>query len=157
MTTRLRDEVQTRLRSIESRLIELAERRRSMRERIARIDICAPVASTVYGLQGIRHGAAVRPAEAVLTIAPKGRALIVPARVPVVAIHEVTPGQATTVNSRACVQWTAPDIFGTVTRISADTFVDEATAQAFYRAGIALPQDELAKLGQVTPAPGMPV
>jgi len=157
LDTRLREEAQTALRDIEAREIELAERRRRLRDRIVRLDVRAPVAGTVYGLQVFGPGAVLRPADPVLSIVPDGRPLIVTARVPVVAIDEVTPGQVTTVKFPAFDQRTMPDVMGTVTRLSADAFVDQATQQAFYRAEITLSQDELAKLGEVTLVPGMPV
>lgn len=155
--TRLREEAQTDLRDIEAREIELAERRRSLHDRIERLDVRAPVAGTVYGLQVFGPGAVLRPADPVLSIVPAGRPLIVTARVPVVAIDEVTPGQTTTVKFPAFDQRTTPDVLGTVTRLSADAFVDQNTRQAFYRAEITLPPEELAKLGQATLVPGMPV
>ena len=157
LDTRLREEAQTSLRDIEAREIELAERRRSLHDRIARLDIRSPVAGTVYGLQVFGPGAVLRPADPVLSIVPEGRPLIITARVPVVAIDEVTPGQATTVKFPAFDQRTMPDVMGTVTRLSADAFVDQTTQQAFYRAEIMLSQDELAKLGTVNLVPGMPV
>ena len=157
LDTRLREEAQTSLRDIEARESELSETRRSLRDRIARLDVRAPVAGTVYGLQVFGPGAVLRPADPVLSIVPDGRPLIITARVPVVAIDEVTPGQETTVKFPAFDQRTMPDVLGTVTRLSADAFVDQATQQSFYRAEITLSQDELAKLGAVTLLPGMPV
>jgi HlyD family secretion protein len=157
LDTRRREEAQTSLRDIEAREIELAERRRSLRERIDRLEIRAPVAGTVYGLQVFGPGAVLRPADPVLSIVPDGRPLIITARVPVVAIDEVTPGQSTTVKFPAFDQRTMPDVIGTVTRLSADAFIDDTTRQAFYRAEITLAEDELAKLGDVALVPGMPV
>lgn len=154
---RLREEAQTSLRDIEARESELAETRRSLRDRIARLEVRAPVAGTVYGLQVFGPGAVLRPADPVLSLVPDGRPLIITARVPVVAIDEVMPGQETTVKFPAFDQRTMPDVLGTVTRLSADAFVDQTTQQSFYRAEITLSQDELAKLGAVTLLPGMPV
>jgi HlyD family type I secretion membrane fusion protein len=155
--TDFREEAQTSLRDIEAQEIELAERRRAVKERIDRLEVRAPVAGTIYGLQIFGPGAVLRPADPVLSIVPEGRPLIVAARVPVVAIDEVTLGQATTVKFPAFDQRNMPDVFGTITRLSADAFVDTATGQAFYRAEITLAPNELAKLGQVTLVPGMPV
>jgi HlyD family type I secretion membrane fusion protein len=157
LDTRLREEAQTALRDIEAREGELAEMRRTLRGRIDRLDVRAPVAGTVYGLQVFGPGAVLRPADPVLSIVPDGRPLIITARVPVVAIDEVTPGQETTVKFPAFDQRTMPDVLGTVTRLSADAFLDQATQQSFYRAEITLSQEELAKLGEVTLLPGMPV
>ncbi|MEC7256608.1 MAG: HlyD family type I secretion periplasmic adaptor subunit, partial [Pseudomonadota bacterium] len=49
--SRQREEAITRLRDLQYRELELAEQRRSLRERLARLDITAPVSGIVYGLQ----------------------------------------------------------------------------------------------------------
>jgi len=50
-----------------------------------------------------------------------------------------------------------PELEGYVTRVSADTFIDEATGAAFYEVEIMLADGELRQLGDVTLLPGMPV
>ena len=157
LETRFRQDAQTQLRDIEAREIELAERRRNLTARIARLDLRAPVAGIVFDLRVFGSGAVLRPADPVLSIVPEGRPLIVAARVPVVAIDEVTLGQETAVKFPALDQRTLPDVMGVVTRLSADAFLDQATQQSFYRAEITLGPDELAKLGDVALVPGMPV
>jgi HlyD family secretion protein len=52
---------------------------------------------------------------------------------------------------------TTPEVFGKVASVSADVLVDEATQMPYYRAEIELNPGELAKLGEVTLIPGMPV
>jgi HlyD family secretion protein len=48
-------------------------------------------------------------------------------------------------------------MYGTVTRISADAGTDQRTGLTFYTIRIAMPAEEVAKLGAVTIIPGMPV
>jgi len=54
-------------------------------------------------------------------------------------------------------QRTTPEILGTVTRISADATTDQRTGLTYYTIRIAMPPDEVAKLGEVKLVPGMPV
>ena len=54
-------------------------------------------------------------------------------------------------------QRTTPEINGTVTRISADITTDQRTGQSYYTIRIAMPPEEVAKLGDVKLIPGMPV
>ena len=44
-----------------------------------------------------------------------------------------------------------------MTRVSADTTTDQRTGQTYYTIRIAMPAEEVAKLGEVKIVPGMPV
>ena len=52
---------------------------------------------------------------------------------------------------------TTPEIYGKVTRISADASTDQRTGQTYYTVRIAMPPEEVAKLGGLKMVPGMPV
>jgi HlyD family secretion protein len=52
---------------------------------------------------------------------------------------------------------TTPEIFGRVSQISADITTDQRTSQSYYTIRIAMPPDEVARLGNVRLVPGMPV
>ena len=66
-------------------------------------------------------------------------------------------GQAAMLRFSAFNQRTTPEINGTVTRISADTTTDQRTGQSYYTIRIAMPAEEVARLGDVKLVPGMPV
>lgn len=52
----------------------------------------------------------------------------------------------------------SPDLFGSVTQVSPDSFVDEQTGASWYRVELELPEEELTKLDESqTLIPGMPV
>jgi HlyD family secretion protein len=152
-----REEANTQLRDIGFRELELAERRNALIERIARLDIRAPVSGVVLGLRVTTPRAVIRPADPILFIIPQDRPLVIAARVPTIHIDQVRPGQAARLLFPALSMRTTPEIAGVVTTVSADVFVDEATRIPYYRAEIELLPGEREKLGAVTLMPGMPV
>lgn len=153
-----REEAITLLRDIQFRELELAERRRSILERLNRLEITAPVSGIVYGLTVFAERSVVRPAEPVLFIVPQDRPLIIAAEVNPINIDQVFVGQAVTLRFSALDQRTTPELEGEVVQLSADAFEDEATRLSFYRAEIILSEGQIARLPEgSTLIPGMPV
>lgn len=156
--TRQREDAISRLRDLRYRELELAEQRRSLQERLDRLDITAPVSGIVYGLKVYTPRSVIRPAEPVLYLVPQDRPLVIAARVEIVHIDQVFPGQKATLRLSALDQRQTPELFGTVTQVSADAFQDETSGMSFYRAEIELDDGELAKLPEgAVLIPGMPV
>lgn len=152
-----REDASTQLRDIGQTELELAERRRSLSERVARLDIRAPVAGQVLGLQVTSPQSVLRPADPVLFIIPQDRPLVITAQIPTIHIDEVHVGQRTRLVFPAFSARTTPEIYGRVITLAADAMVDPATKQPFYRAEILLEDGEMAKLTHETLLPGMPV
>ena len=152
-----REEAGTQLRDIGYRELELAERRRALTERIARLEIRAPVSGIVLGLTVTTPRAVIRPAEPIMFIVPQDRPLVIATRVPTIHVDQVRPGQEAKVIFSAFSTRTTPELFGTVTRVSADALVDQATQLPYYRAEIELHPGEAEKLQGLTLIPGMPV
>lgn len=152
-----REDASTQLRDIGQTELELAERRRSLSERVARLDIRAPVAGQVLGLQVTSPQSVLRPADPVLFIIPQDRPLVITAQIPTIHIDEVHVGQRTRLVFPAFSARTTPEIYGRVVTLAADAMVDPATKQPFYRAEILLEDGEMAKLTHETLLPGMPV
>ena len=92
-----------------------------------------------------------------MLIVPDADNLTVEARVNPQDIDQVQLGQIALLRLSAFNQRTTPEINGTVTRISADTSTDQRTGQSYYTVRIAMPPDEVARLGDVKIVPGMPV
>lgn len=156
--TQLREEAITRLRDLRYRELELAEQRRSLQERLARLDIKAPVSGIVYGLQFQTPRSVIRPADPVLHIVPQDRPLVIAARVEPIHIDQVHAGQPVMLRLSALDQRQTPELEGTVELVSADAFEDQASGMSFYRAEIVLNEGEPAKLPEgTTLLPGMPV
>ena len=157
LTAARREEANTQLRDIGFRELELAERRNALIERIARLEIRAPVSGIVLGLRVTTPRAVIRPADPLLFLIPQDRPLVIASRVPTIHIDQVRPGQAARLIFSALSMRTTPELEGVVTVVSADVFVDEATQMPYYRAEIELLPGEREKLGPVALLPGMPV
>lgn len=152
-----REEANTQLRDLGPQVLEMAERRRALIERIARLDIRAPVSGVVLGLQVTTPRSVLRAAEPVLYIIPQDRPLVITAQVTPIHIDEVHVGQKVRLAFPAFSARTTPEIFGHVATVSADALVDQRTQAPFFRAEILLDEGELAKLKTQTLLPGMPV
>lgn len=153
-----REEAITRLRDLQYNELELRERRATLLRLRERLDVRAPVSGVVYGLQVFGPGAVIQPAQALLYIVPQDRPLIIAAQVLPTDIDAVHTGQGVTLRFAALDQRRTPELFGTVTGVSADAFVEETTGRGYYRAEIVLNDGEVARLPQdTTLIPGMPV
>lgn len=155
-TTR-REEATTELRQVGPLLLELAERRRALRERIARLEIRAPVAGVVLGLQVTTPQAVLRPAEPVLYVIPQDRPLVITARIAPIHIDEVSVGQAAELVFPAFSARDTPRLTGRVTRVSADALSDPQSGATYYTAELELAEGERTRLGDRVLVPGMPV
>lgn len=153
-----REEAIARLRDLQFRELELAEQRRALLQRLDRLDIRAPVAGIVHGLQVFARRAVLRPADPVLSIVPQDRPLVIMAEIAPINIDQVYPGQPVTLRFAALDQRRTPELVGRVVQTSADAFADPATGASFYRAEIVLAEGEMARLPEgTTLIPGMPV
>lgn len=158
LATTQREEAITRLRDLQYRELELAEQRRSLKDRLVRLDITAPVSGIVYGLQVHTPRSVIRPADPVLYLVPQDRPLVIAAKVDPIHIDQLFMGQTVILRFSALDQRRTPELTGTVTQISADAFEDANSQVSFYRAEIVLDEGEQAKLPQGTVLiPGMPV
>ncbi|MDC0658646.1 HlyD family type I secretion periplasmic adaptor subunit [Leisingera sp. SS27] len=153
-----REEAITRLRDLRYQELELAETRRSLQQRLARLDITAPVSGVVYGLQVQTPRSVIRPADPVLYLVPQDRPLVIAAQVAPTDIDQLFTGQEVTLRFSALDQRSTPELFGRVTQVSADAFEDQGSGLSYYRAEIELNPGEQGRLpaGAVL-IPGMPV
>jgi HlyD family secretion protein len=145
------------LRDLEYREIELRERRTTLREELARLELRAPASGIVYGSTADTLRAVVRPAEPVMFIVPKTMPLVVRAHIAPTEIDSVRPGQRTALRFSAFNARTTPDVEGEVTAVSADAIRDERTGESYYRAEIGLRLDSQAGVDGLALLPGMPV
>ncbi|MFN5997336.1 MAG: HlyD family type I secretion periplasmic adaptor subunit [Paracoccaceae bacterium] len=157
LATRRREEATAELRQTGPTILELAERRRALVERIDRLEIRAPVAGIVLGLQVTTPRAVLRAAEPVLFVIPQDRPLIITARIAPIHIDEVAVGQPAELVFSAFSARDTPHLQGKVTRVSADALTDSQTGATYYTAELQLDDGEQARLGDSALLPGMPV
>lgn len=158
---RLKDALQSansaELQDLGPRLLTLWERQRRLTTQIAQLEIRAPVAGVVLGLQVTARRAVLRPADPILYIVPQDRPLIVSVKLPPLHRDETYVGQRVRLAFPAFSARNTPALFGHLTGLSADTLRDPQSQAAYYRADIAIDPDELAKLAATPLLPGMPV
>lgn len=153
----LSNEVSKEMREINDKIGEFVERKVTAEDQLRRIDIRAPQDGMV--LQSTVHtvGGVITAGDAIMLIVPDADNLSVEAKVNPQDIDQLKIGQKTLLRLSALNQRTTPELNGTVSRISADTTVDQRTGASFYTIRIALPPEEVARLGEVRLIPGMPV
>ncbi|MBT8409077.1 MAG: HlyD family secretion protein [Alphaproteobacteria bacterium] len=137
--------------------IELEERRISLIERLARLDVRAPVSGTVFGSRIFAVQSVVQAADPMMYLVPQGQPLQIAARIDPIHIDQVYPGQEVTLRLTTFDQRTTPVIAGTVARLSPDTVTDEATGERYYEAILRPDAQALADLPQIALMPGLPV
>jgi HlyD family type I secretion membrane fusion protein len=156
--TRRREEAIEQLRDLSAQKRELMEVRSNLRERLARLDIAAPVSGIVYDLRVRTPRSVIRPADPVLYLVPQDRPLVIAAHVAPTDINEVHREQTVLLRLSALHQQRTPEMAGRVTQVSADAFKDESSGLAYYRVEIELVPGEMEKLPAGTVLiPGMPV
>ncbi len=157
LDTKRREEATTELRQIGPMVLELAERRRALQDRIDRLEIRAPVAGIVLGLQVTTPQSVLRAADPVLYVIPQDRPLVITARIPPIHIDEVAVGQEAELVFSAFSARDTPHLTGRVMLVSADALTDPQTGATYYTAEIELADSERARLGTRALVPGMPV
>ncbi|MBF9034436.1 HlyD family type I secretion periplasmic adaptor subunit [Rhodobacterales bacterium HKCCE2091] len=152
-----REEAIAELRQVRAEEEELAERERALTRRLERMDVRAPVSGVVYGLTVFGPQSVVRAAEPVMYLVPQDQPLVITARIPSIHVDQVFAGQDAGLRFPAFDTRTTPELFGTVTRVSADAFVDDATRASFYEVELVLNEGETERLSGQVLLPGMPV
>lgn len=122
-----REEAITRLRDLQYNELELSERRRTLRQRLDRLDLRAPVSGIVYGMQVFAEQSVIRGAEPVMFLVPQDRPLVIATKVQPTDIDQIHLGQDVTLRFSAFDQRRTPELMGTVTLVSADIFLDDST------------------------------
>jgi HlyD family type I secretion membrane fusion protein len=143
------------LEAVQSRLRDLQERAVAARDVLTRINITAPVSGTVVNMAAHTVGAVIKAGETILEIVPGQDSLIAEVSIRPQDIDNVTLGQEAAIRLLAFKQRTTPLLHGTVTYVSADSLMNQATQQPFYVARIEVPDEEIAKLGKMKLQPGM--
>lgn len=152
-----REQVVTDLREAVMGAEELVLQIVTARKQLERIEITAPVAGIVHEMRVSTVGGVVPVGETLLEIIPVSEGLDFEVRIEPKSIDQVFVGQSARVHFPAFGRDAAPDLAGRVTAVSPSTITDPMTRQGFYRVSLTLPPEELARLGDATLVPGMPV
>ena len=133
----LSSEVAKETREIDGKIGEFVERKVTAEDQLKRIEIRAPQDGMVFQSNVHTVGGVITAGDAIMLIVPDADNLTVEAKVNPQDIDQVQPGQIALLRLSAFNQRTTPEIYGTVTRISADASTDQRTGQTYYTIRIA--------------------
>ena len=152
----LASDVAKELRDTDAKINESVERKITAEDQLKRIEIRAPQDGTVFQSTVHTVGGVIAPGDSIMLIVPNSDNLTVEVKIAPQDIDHVRIGQEAVLRLTAFNQRTTPELNGIVGQISADTTTDQRTGQSYYLTRIAIPADELARLGDVRLLPGMP-
>lgn len=132
------EEAEERAREVQAKENEVREQLASVRARLGRLEVRAPVAGEVFGMTVFAPGEVVRPGEPILSIVPAGADLVAVARLAPIHVDQVYPGQAAKLRFSAFPARTTPEFDGRVERVSADALRDPDSGQSWYRVEVSL-------------------
>ncbi len=122
-----------------------------------RIEIRAPIDGVIHQLAVHTVGGVIQAGEALMLVVPESERLIVEVRVNPQDIDQVKIGQRALLRFAAFNQRTTPEVYGSVSQISADIVLEQRTGASFYVVRITLEEKEVSRLGAVKLVAGMPV
>lgn len=157
LVTQRRESAINELRDTQFRELELIETAASLRERLSRLEIRAPVSGIIHGSTVFAQKAVIQPADPLMYVIPQDQQLIVSARVDANHVDQVHVGQRATLRFSAFNQRLTPEVYGQLKSVSADVLQDEVTGLNYYNVEVVPLTDELPKLQDQELVPGMPV
>ncbi|MFN4140975.1 HlyD family type I secretion periplasmic adaptor subunit [Aestuariivirga sp.] len=150
-------EVADELRVVEARLGEFRERKVAAEDQLRRIVVRAPASGRVHDLAVHTLGGVIATGEVLMLIVPMEEQLEVEARVSPTDVDQLQPRAPARLRLTAFNQRTTPELEGQLKNVSADVETDQRTGETYYKARIAIPPDQLTRLGTLRLMPGMPV
>ena len=132
------EEAEAEAREAQARENQVRERLASVRARLGRMEVRAPVAGEVFDMRVFAPREVVRPDEPILKIVPEDTALVVRARLEPIHVDQVWSGQAAVLLFTAFPARTTPAFEGTVLRVAADASRDERTGLEWYEVEVAM-------------------
>jgi epimerase transport system membrane fusion protein len=158
LTRDFQKDVERELEQVQSSLFELREKIQSLSDTVQRTVIKAPESGRAMGLMFHTIGGVVKPGENLLDIVPLDADLEIEAQVSPSDIDRIHKGQKAEVHVTAFKSIKLPKLYGEVTTVSADRFVDPHTGMPYYQARVKLEEASLEKLHAegLELQPGMP-
>ena len=166
------EEAEKEVRGVSADENEVRERLASVRQRLGRMEVRAPVTGEVFGMTVFAAGEVVRPGEPILQIVPANAGLVVMARLNPIDVDQVYPGQPAVLRFSAFPARETPEFDGRVVRVSADAVRDAETGLSWYEVQLTMDapaadagaeigagegKDDRRLFGHLEVTPGMPV
>ena len=132
------EEAEGQAREVQARENQVRERLSSVRRKLGRMKVRAPVAGEVYEMGVNALGEVVRPGEPILKIVPEDAELVVVARLEPIHVDQVHAGQEAVLLFSAFPARVTPEYSGRIERVSADVTRDERTGFEWYEVEVAI-------------------
>ncbi|WP_426809298.1 HlyD family type I secretion periplasmic adaptor subunit [Pseudomonas sp. WOUb67] len=149
-------DVANELSDVQAQVFDLQEKEAALRDRLSRVVIRAPESGMVLDMKVHTIGGVVSAATPLLDIVPAQSELVVEAKVATKDIDRLELGKTADIRFSAFNNATTPVIEGKLTRISADSLIEERTGDAYYLVRVKVTEDGMKKLGNRKLQPGMP-
>tara|TARA_A100001391_G_scaffold193538_2_gene168951 strand:- start:331 stop:1689 length:1359 start_codon:yes stop_codon:yes gene_type:complete len=157
-----RERTASDLRDIELRLGDILPRWRAARDQLARTEIRAPATGAIVAMSVFTPGGVISPGQKLMDIVPEKRQLRVQMQISPDDADDLEIGQKVLVKFSGLHERTLPNIEGRLTRLSADSLVDERSGQNYFTGEAEIGADQLELIRKVRGhsfalRPGMPV
>lgn len=141
-----RSRISSDLREVEQALGDVLPKLAAARDQLARTSIRAPATGTVVGLAVFTPGGVVAAGQKLMDIVPDNTPLVVQARISPDDADDLRAGQKAEVRFPGIKDRSLPPLEGELTRVSADSFIDEASGMHYFTGEVVVPRDQLALL-----------
>ena len=158
----LQEKVTSDLRDTEALLADVLPKWSAARDELARTQVRAPVSGTVVGLSVHTIGGVIAAGQTLMDIVPRASAVVIEARFSPTDVDDLAVGQKAEIRFAGFPGRSLPIIEGKLTRLSADSFVEEKTGIAYFLGEVTIAPDQIALIrdyreGDFAMKPGMPV
>ncbi len=138
-----RERTTSELRDVDTTLDEVLPKLSAARDQLAKNEITAPATGAVVGLSVFTPGGVVAAGQKLMDIVPEREPLIIQVRIAPDDADDLVVGQRTLVKFSSLHERALPDLEGTLTRLSADSLVEERTGQTYFSGEVVVPQSQL--------------
>jgi len=156
-TTQRVEDALTKLDDVRTNLADIEEQMRAAQAVLKRTTITAPAAGIVVSSTYNSQGSVVGPGEKIMEILPTSSGLVVDAKLRPKDIDQVHVGQPAKLRLSALNTRLTPEVQATVSEISADRLIDEATHEPYFRARLKITDALPAGVKTEQLYPGTPV
>lgn len=149
-------EITDQLNSAQAKLVELRPKIDAARDMVERTSLRAPATGAVVGLDVFTEGGVIQPGTKLLDIVPTASPLMAEARLPLTGVNEITRGQRAEVRLSSINYVERPNLYGSITNVSADRLTDDKTGQGYYLIQVELDRNDVSR-SNIDLQAGMPV
>lgn len=143
-----------RLSVVQEEFFDLEHRYAAVADRVSRATVRSPTSGFVMALSPNSIGAVIGSGELLMEVVPDVDELVIDVQMSPLDIDRIRIGQEAEV--RFSVFKDSYSVTGELIKISADTMVNEATGQSYYKGTVDLIDEDLGLLGDNKLVPGMP-